>query len=374
MAGIPDRYENTFRRLQQLTAQLHQMIETGEFYSLSLSARRKMLRHVKRLYNRLVGSVAPRVLVSTLAAGVLLLAGCFQPTVPDLEGDPDPEPEPEPEPSQEFVPNFSTVAQPNPYGIGLSSGNLYASIPPVFVDLDADGDLDLVYPFTDYAESYNGIQKHQNGTTSFDPYALLDVPRSEYITYENRTYADLRTFVDIDADSDLDAVLSGFTYYANGVLISYNLDFDDNGILDAATFDRPAVDTPFTALGADHALDVTFADLDADGDQDMLYLRDPSGEPAFSLNYGTAAASDFLAPVDSPYTDLTLADYEFHSIEAVDIDNDGDVDILVGTYFYYDGSGEARLLFYENTGSAEAPAFGPRVVNPFGLTVPGTYA
>ena len=140
MPGIPDRYDNTFRTLQRLTGQLHQMMESGEFYTLSLSARRKLLRKVKRLYNRLVGPVSAPILVGAVAAGVLFLAGCFQPTATE----PEPEPEPDP-PAQMFVPAFSTAAQPNPYGIGFVAGNLLAQVQPVFADLDADGDLDLVY-------------------------------------------------------------------------------------------------------------------------------------------------------------------------------------------------------------------------------------
>ena len=106
----------------------------------------------------------------------------------------------------------------------------------------------------------------------------------------------------------------------------------------------------------------TFGDLDADGDLDAL-IGTGLGRVAFLENTGDASAPAFASPVLDPFG---LADVGFNATPAfAAFDADGDLDVLVG-------SSLGDLFFFENTGSATAPTFGPPQANPFGLTpIPG---
>jgi hypothetical protein len=102
----------------------------------------------------------------------------------------------------------------------------------------------------------------------------------------------------------------------------------------------------------------TAADMDNDGDVDLL-VGEAYGSLTYFENTGTPTAPSFAAPVQSPFG-LT-ATYLIAAPTCADIDNDGDMDVLVGEYY-------GNLQFFENTGTASAPAFAAPVQNPFGLT------
>lgn len=102
-------------------------------------------------------------------------------------------------------------------------------------------------------------------------------------------------------------------------------------------------------------------DLDGDGDLDILNTN-VSRNFVFQENIGTATAPAFAAEVSNPFG-LTGQNTAF-SFYPADLDNDGDLDLIMGL----GGSGGNNHLYYiENTGSASAPAFAPQVMDPFGL-------
>ncbi|MCB0706077.1 MAG: T9SS type A sorting domain-containing protein [Saprospiraceae bacterium] len=109
------------------------------------------------------------------------------------------------------------------------------------------------------------------------------------------------------------------------------------------------------------------ADMDGDGDYDLIgILSYNSPVFAFFENTGTAAAPAFQAEQLNPFGLVPVDDITTATVG--DLDGDGDLDILVGNY--YNGG----MHFYENTGTANAPAFASAVDNPFGLTPVYGYA
>src|SRR4029450_3933961 len=70
------------------------------------------------------------------------------------------------------------------------------------------------------------------------------------------------------------------------------------------------------------------------------------------------------APSTNPFG---LSGVGFAAVPAlVDLDGDGDLDLFVGE--------RNTTYFFRNTGTAVAPAFAPRVANPFGLADIGDFA
>ena len=103
---------------------------------------------------------------------------------------------------------------------------------------------------------------------------------------------------------------------------------------------------------------VAFGDLDNDGDLDLL-----SGNQNGSFNYyqnlGNAQEPSFAAKNANPFGLVSLTD-NFSYPSLVDIDNDGDLDIFSGELY-------GNFIFYKNIGTPTVPLFDEKVENPFGL-------
>jgi hypothetical protein len=161
------------------------------------------------------------------------------------------------------------------------------------------------------------------------------------------------TFADLDADGDLDAFSGGITtilYYKNTGSARVPLFTQQTGAAD-----------PFNDLVMSGNIVPVFADIDADGDPD-LFVGTPSDTISYYQNTGTPQVPVFTQqtgdanPFNAVGGNLTFAD----------IDGDGDLDAFVGTYAMGD------IGYYQNTGTPRAPVFTQQTgsANPFnGVTV-----
>lgn len=208
-----------------------------------------------------------------------------------------------------------------------SSAESDATTEVVWGDYDNDGDPDLLVANVsrfmsgaDGEEIISGSPKnriYRNDGGTFNPLSTYSFSQSD------DTLGIL--FADIDNDGDLDVAS------ANGSLRRGELDRIIRND-DAFLSDRPT----WSSESAQNTWDTAWADIDGDGDQDLVAGNGGEDEPAANQLYinegGQLILSDW-----SPEPDHTT------SVAFGDVDGDFDLDLIVGNY------GESNRL-YLNTG------------------------
>ena len=155
-------------------------------------------------------------------------------------------------------------------------------------------------------------------------------------------------FVDIDGDGDFDlfvGVFSGALQY-----------FENTGDSTAPAFTVPQIN-PFGLVSVNSWAYPSFVDIDGDGDFDV-FVGEYGGAFQYFENTGTDTVPVFAAPQPNPFGLDSVNGNPVPNF--VDIDGDGDFDVLVGEY-------GGALQYFENTGTNTAPAFDTAQTNPFGL-------
>ncbi|MCE7913305.1 MAG: hypothetical protein DYH15_01230 [Nitrosomonas sp. PRO4] len=236
---------------------------------------------------------------------------------------------------------------------GLS--NVGVSVDPTFVDIDGDGDMDAMI-----GEYDGGLYFFKNTGTSANPVfaAAVSNPFGLNGVYGNSS----PTFVDIDGDGDLDAFI-GSNHYTFGAATFF---YRNIGTTSNPLFYRVS-ESAFGLSQIGTYPQPTFADMDNDGDQDAFI---GNGNGAF---YFENAGAGYTPSFDFGDT-FGLGDVGYSPDPTfVDIDGDGDMDAFVGERDFYANEG-GNTRFYENTGTAKNPAFAAAVTNPFGLTDVGSFS
>jgi hypothetical protein len=112
----------------------------------------------------------------------------------------------------------------------------------------------------------------------------------------------------------------------------------------------------------------TFADIDADGDFDLLgSFSDFGGAYVFfgCENIGSATSPLFTSPTLAPFgLPASLANGFVLAVDCVDLDDDGDFDFTASLGV---GDTNPSFLYFENESSNALPAFGDPILSPFGL-------
>ena len=182
-------------------------------------------------------------------------------------------------------------------------------------DLDGDGDLDVLSA----SVNDNKIAWYANtdGAGTFGAQQIITTSAAS--TYN--VYA-----ADLDGDGDID-VLSA-SYFDNKIAWYENTD-------GAGTFGAQKVIT--TSAGG--ALSVYASDLDGDGDMDVLSASTNDNKIAWYEN--TDGAGTFSAQKI-----ITTSAHNAKSVYAADLDGDGDLDVLSAS------RGDNKIAWYENTDGA----------------------
>jgi large repetitive protein len=299
------------------------------------------------------------------------------------------------------APAFGAL-QSNPFGLALDESD----ISPHFADVDGDGDLDGLFG----AHSGRTIFFENVGTANVP--AFLPPPAIEPFGLVNIGSPSIPSLADIDDDGDLDAFFGEGD--ADDTLFSENVgtaaapsfgplqvnpfglapvsftsgaelaDLDGDGDLDAligfpdiryientGTPSAPAFASPQLnpfGLGplslSSHSLELV--DIDGDGDLDALILSVSAKTISFFENVGTPTAPSFASPETDPFG-LSTGSFDFRHLELADVEGDGDLDAFIGQQ-------AGDTLFYENLGTANAPAFAPPQVNALGLVDVGGHS
>ena len=211
---------------------------------------------------------------------------------------------------------------------------------PVLEDVDSDGDLDLFVGVL-------GGAFNPNLTTvrNFHFYEQVDgdfIQRTERFVYTLDVGDEsIPSFADLDGDGDLDLLLAN-KLDPDDTQTSRLYHFENVGSERAPSFEQRAHIPLFTTYHYAPAL----GDLDGDGDLDMLVGTWNRGV-ALYLNQGTPSEPEFVLQ-DTTFVRLTRGSNSAPAL--TDVDGDGDIDLFIG-----ESSGE--LNFYRNVGSRFAPSF-----------------
>ena len=213
-----------------------------------------------------------------------------------------------------------------------------------FHDIDQDGDEDLFWG--DFFEA--GVLLISNTGTCAEPNL-----RNEPVAYppgdpiKTSGYNSIQ-WADLDGDETSELVLGvlggAFNPSTSAVENLYYMDRTPDGLLLKTKTLLSGID-----VGADsHPV---FADLDGDGDQDLLISNkiSPEDNTTGTIHYfeNTSSAGQLSWQERDP---LDIEGYYNLAPAVADLDADGDLDMLVGTW--NNGS-----LYFRNDGTAEAPDF-----------------
>ena len=205
----------------------------------------------------------------------------------------------------------------------------------VLADIDSDSDLDVLA--FDSPGSNRFFAFINTGSFNFinPPLEIIDQLTASSVLNP------IATAGDIDNDGDLD-VIAGRTSY-----IGYEpfLEFIENtGSSTSPSFSPPGIENPFglSNFPFEYNLSPCFVDFDNDGDLDLFvgYGRESYGHTRLFENTGTINNPSFSISAENPFGFTQVADNHAYPAFA-DIDEDGDIDLFVGTY-----SGD--ILYFEN--------------------------
>ncbi|MFI1773216.1 BspA family leucine-rich repeat surface protein, partial [Thalassobellus citreus] len=180
-----------------------------------------------------------------------------------------------------------------------------------FADVDNDNDLDLIITGSSDLAAINNLYINDGSgvfTLSVQPFIAVG------------GYSDV-AFADIDGDNDLDVLMSGQGSTIGETYLYIN-DGSGNYTL--------VPGTPF--IGVQNAA-IGFADIDNDGDQDVLITGSP-GSTRRSYLYENDGFGNFILAANQPLTGVSAGDVEF-----ADVNADGNIDLMIT------GAGGGAILY-----------------------------
>ena len=168
-------------------------------------------------------------------------------------------------------------------------------------------------------------------------------------------------FADLDGDNDYDLIVGNqngsIDYYENTGTVTNPIFTQRSGALN-----------PLEGINVDYASSPALADLDGDGDIDLI-VGNQNGSLDYYENTGTVAQPDFVQRSDMTNLLVDVDVGSFSSPTLADLDADGDLDLVVGSQI-------SDIQYFENTGTATSPNYMLRSgnANPLGSIDAGFFS
>ena len=210
---------------------------------------------------------------------------------------------------------------------------------PTFADLDNDGDLDLVVGEHGYLNYYEDTSSRSQSDFTERTGTANPLENVEWYSHS------VPSFADLDNDGDLDLVVGEY----EGILNYY----ENTGSRSQPDFtERTGVDNPLDGIDVDYNSAPTFADLDGDGDLDLV-VGEWYGALHYYENTGSRSQPNFTERTGAanPLAGIDVGGNASTPTFA-DLDGDGDLDLILGER-------EGHLYYYENTGTRTEASFTP---------------
>ena len=227
-----------------------------------------------------------------------------------------------------------------------------------YEDINLDGTKDLIVsPNSDNeTENKESVWYYQNfGTNTLPSFNLIakNEFQNEMIEVGKSSHP---VFFDYNNDGLMDFFVANFGEFdlntSNNYISSISL-YENTGTIIAPKFDLITNDFQnISSLNIEKGLYPCFADLDNDGDNDML-LGDFSGHLHYFENTSSSLSSFNLILMNPQLQDndgnvIDIGDAAIP--ELYDLDNDGDLDLIVGEAL-------GTINYFENIGTTSSPLF-----------------
>ena len=190
-------------------------------------------------------------------------------------------------------------------------------------DVDGDGDLDILMA--------NGGSRggQQNRILINDGFGYFTEETSTRLPGFSDSTKDI-DLGDVDGDGDLDVIVTNVNGEQNNLLIN-----NGSGVFSDQTVSRLPIDS-------NSSFEADFADVDGDGDLDIIVANINNDQNSILINDGTGNFAEQITPsLKLPLGNDTSLDADFG-----DIDGDGDLDIIV-----VNALTQNRLYINDGTGS-----------------------
>ncbi len=194
-----------------------------------------------------------------------------------------------------------------------------------FEDLDGDGDLDAIFGDKYYDtlpyKKNNGsgvftlVDNDVNAPTNTD----FDIEQNRVLTFRIISTSDA---ADFDGDGDLDIVVYGRSDITPQYIPNY---LKNNGSPEA----KPNLEIPATPPALpifNSILSIDLVDFDGDGDADLVAKVSPTTTPRYFQNNSNTFTE--LIGSSNPFNSVSISG--FAKIQVIDYDKDGDFDLIAG--------------------------------------------